>query len=33
MSLSYKEKGLLGSLVATLLVFGWYLYGAFAGLS
>lgn len=33
MSLSYKEKGLLGSLVVTLLVFGWYLYGAFAGLS
>ena len=33
MSLSYKEKGLLGSLAVTLLVFGWYLYGAFAGLS
>ena len=33
MSLSYKEKCLLGSLAVTLLIFGWYLYGAFAHLS
>ena len=33
MSLSYKEKSLLGSLAVTLLVFGWYLSGAFATLS
>ena len=33
MNMSYKEKSLLASLGATLLVFGWYLYGAFSNLS
>ena len=28
--MSYKEKSLLASLGATLLLFGWYLYGAFS---
>ena len=30
MDMSYKEKSLLASLGATLLLFGWYLYGAFS---
>ena len=33
MDLSYKEKGLIASLGVTLLIFGWYLYGAFSKLS
>ena len=33
MDLSYKEKGLIASLGVTLLIFGWYLYGAFPNLS
>ena len=33
MNLSYKEKGLIASLGVTLLIFGWYLYGAFSNLS
>ena len=33
MDFSYKEKGLIVSLVVTLLIFGWYLYGAFSNLS
>ena len=30
--MSYKEKSLLASLGATLLLFGWYLYGSFSSL-
>ena len=33
MDMSYKEKSLLASLGATLVLFGWYLYGAFSSLS
>jgi len=33
MDFSYKEKGLIVSLGVTLLIFGWYLYGAFSNLS
>ena len=33
MDISYKEKGLIASLGVTLLIFGWYLYGAFSKLS
>ena len=33
MDFSYKEKGLIASLGVTLLIFGWYLYGAFLNLS
>ena len=33
MDISYKEKGLTASLGVTLLIFGWYLYGAFSNLS
>jgi len=33
MDFSYKEKGLTASLGVTLLIFGWYLYGAFSNLS
>jgi hypothetical protein len=33
MDFSYKEKGLMASLGVTLLIFGWYLYGAFSNLS
>ncbi len=33
MDISYKEKGLIASLGVTLLIFGWYLYGAFSHLS
>ena len=33
MDFSYKEKGLIVSLGVTLLIFGWYLYGAFSKLS
>lgn len=33
MEFSYKEKGVLISLLVTLLVFGWYLLGAFSNLS
>ncbi len=33
MDISYKEKGLIASLGVTLLIFGWYLYGAFSNLS
>jgi len=33
MDFSYKEKGLIASLGLTLLIFGWYLYGAFSNLS
>ena len=33
MDFSYKEKGLITSLGVTLLIFGWYLYGAFSKLS
>jgi cytochrome bd-type quinol oxidase subunit 2 len=33
MNMSYKEKGLIASLGITLLIFGWYLYGAFSNLS
>ena len=33
MDMSYKEKSLLASLGATLLLFGWYLYGAFSSLA
>ena len=33
MDLSYKEKGLIASLGVTLLIFGWYFYGAFSNLS
>ena len=33
MEFSYKEKGLIASLGVTLLIFGWYLYGAFSNLS
>ena len=33
MEFSYKEKGLIASLGVTLLIFGWYLYGAFSKLS
>ena len=33
MDFSYKEKGLIASLGVTLLIFGWYLYGAFSNLS
>jgi hypothetical protein len=32
MDMSHKEKSLLASLGATLLLFGWYLYGAFSSL-
>ncbi len=32
MDLSYKEKALIASLGVTVLIFGWYLYGAFATL-
>ena len=32
MDFSYKEKGLIASLGVTLLIFGWYLYGAFSNL-
>jgi small-conductance mechanosensitive channel len=31
--MSYKEKSLIASLGITLLIFGWYLYGAFSILS
>ncbi|MDG1441096.1 MAG: hypothetical protein P8R02_00260 [Pseudomonadales bacterium] len=31
--MSYKEKGLIASLGVTLLIFGWYFYGAFSNLS
>ena len=33
MDFSYKEKSLIASLGVTLLIFGWYLYGAFSKLS
>lgn len=33
MDLSYKEKALIASLGVTVLIFGWYLYGAFSTLS
>jgi hypothetical protein len=33
MDFSYKEKGLIASLGVTLLIFGWYLYGALSNLS
>lgn len=33
MDLSYKEKGLIASLGVTLVIFGWYFYGAFSKLS
>ena len=33
MEFSYKEKGLIASLGLTLLIFGWYLYGAFSNLT
>ena len=33
MNMSYKEKSLIASLGITLLIFGWYLYGAFSILS
>ena len=33
MDFSFKEKGLIASLGVTLLIFGWYLYGAFSKLS
>lgn len=33
MDLSYKEKVLIASLGVTLVIFGWYLYGAFSKLS
>ena len=33
MDFSYKEKGFMASLGVTLLIFGWYLYGAFSNLS
>ena len=33
MDFSNKEKGLIASLGVTLLIFGWYLYGAFSNLS
>ena len=33
MNMSYKEKSLIASLGVTLLIFGWYLYGAFSNLS
>ena len=33
MNMSYKEKSLIASLGVTLLIFGWYLYGAFSKLS
>ena len=33
MNMSYKEKSLIASLGVTLLIFGWYLYGAFLKLS
>ena len=33
MDFSYKEKSLIASLGVTLLIFGWYLYGAFSNLS
>ena len=33
MDFSYKEKGLIASLGVALLIFGWYLYGAFSNLS
>ena len=32
MDFSYKEKGLIASLGVTLLIFGWYFYGAFTNL-
>jgi len=32
-NMSYKEKSLIASLGITLLIFGWYLYGAFSILS
>ena len=32
MDMSYKEKSLLASLGITLVLFGWYLYGAFSSL-
>ena len=32
-NMSYKEKSLIASLGVTLLLFGWYLYGAFSNLS
>ena len=32
MGFSYKEKGLIASLGVTLLIFGWYFYGAFSNL-
>ena len=33
MSMSYKEKSLIASMGVTLLLFGWYFYGAFSNLS
>ena len=33
MDFSYREKSLIASLGVTLLIFGWYLYGAFSNLS
>jgi hypothetical protein len=33
MNMSYKGKSLIASLVIALLIFGWYLYGAFSNLS
>ena len=33
MNMSYKEKSLIASLGVTLLLFGWYFYGAFSNLS
>ena len=32
MSMSYKEKSLIASMGVTLLLFGWYFYGAFSNL-
>ena len=32
MDFSYREKSLIASLGVTLLIFGWYLYGAFSNL-
>jgi len=33
MDYSFKEKSIIASLGVTLLIFGWYLYGAFSNLS
>ena len=33
MNMSYKEKSLIASMGVTLLLFGWYFYGAFSNLS